>query len=150
MKSIRIGTRGSKLALTQAIWVEQQLRQQEPQLEIEQVVIKTSGDQQQGQTAAEAGARKKGLFVKELEEALLSDQIDVAVHSAKDLETQLPDGVVIAAVPNREDLRDVWITREGKSLADLPAESKVGVSSVRRIAQLKRKRNDFQKGRHHE
>ncbi len=104
-------------------------------------VIKTSGDRIQDRSLADAGG--KGLFTKELEEALLAQRIDFAVHSMKDVPTQLPDGLVLAAILPREDPRDVFISRKVRSLSQLPANAHVGTSSVRRKAQLLRVRPDI-------
>jgi len=110
-RSIRIGTRGSQLALTQSRWVQACLQQRHPQLAVELVTITTSGDRFAEQPLSAIGG--KGLFVKEIEEALRTGAIDCAVHSMKDLPGELAPGLVIAAVPVREDPRDVLITREG-------------------------------------
>ncbi len=128
-----IGSRGSKLALWQARWVEAQL----PDAEI--VIIKTTGDKITDVALSRVGS--KGLFTKEIEEALLDGRADLAVHSLKDLPTELPEGLVLAAVPEREDPRDALV---GRKLADLPAGAKVGTSSLRRAAQLRKLRPDLQ------
>lgn len=137
---LRIGTRGSALALRQAEMVKEDLTKAHPGLQALLVPIKTSGDKIKGSLAEFGG---KGLFVKEIETALLSGQVDVAVHSMKDLPGELPAGLVIAAVPNREDPRDVLIGREGKSLLELPSGTRLGTSSVRRKAQLLARRCDL-------
>ncbi|MBV6489234.1 MAG: hydroxymethylbilane synthase [Pseudorhodoplanes sp.] len=140
---IRLGTRGSPLALAQARTVRAQLAQANglnPE-EIEICVIKTSGDRIQDRPLAEVGG--KGLFTKEIEEALLSRAIDLAVHSAKDVPTVLPEGLVLAACLAREDVRDVFICRTAASLAALPAGAVVGTASLRRQAQVKRSRPDL-------
>ncbi|MBI3303470.1 MAG: hydroxymethylbilane synthase [Deltaproteobacteria bacterium] len=131
---LRIGTRGSALALWQAGWVKMRLESLWPELRVELVPIKTSGDKIQDVSLAQVGG--KGLFVKEIEEALLSGTIDLAVHSMKDLPGELPDGLTLSAVPEREDPRDVLITRHGETLAELPAGTRVGTSSLRRQALL--------------
>jgi hydroxymethylbilane synthase len=133
-QKIRVGTRGSALALWQAEWVKARLEDLWPTLQIELVPIKTSGDKIQDVSLAQVGG--KGLFVKEIEEALLGGTIDLAVHSMKDLPGDLPDGLMISAVPEREDPRDVLITRQGETLAELPAGTRVGTSSLRRQALL--------------
>jgi hydroxymethylbilane synthase len=133
-KSIRIGTRGSRLALAQAAWVEQALHASWPGLAVAIEVIVTSGDRLAGSLAQLGG---KGLFVKEIEEALLDERIDCAVHSMKDLPVVLPAALGIAAVPHREDPRDVLIGPPGTtSVAALAASARIGTSSLRRRAQL--------------
>src|SRR4051794_24999783 len=109
---------------------------------IEIVTIRTSGDRIQDRPLSEAGG--KGLFTKEIEEALLAGSIDLAVHSAKDMPTVLPDGLAIVAVLPREDARDAFISRIAKSMADLPASAVVGTASLRRQALVKRARPDVQ------
>ena len=111
-RPLRIGTRGSALALWQAGWVKTQLENLWPGLRVELVPIKTSGDKIQDVSLAKIGG--KGLFVKEIEEALLSGTIDLAVHSVKDLPAELPAGLALSAIPEREDPRDVLITRHGE------------------------------------
>ncbi|MGE0683239.1 MAG: hydroxymethylbilane synthase [Candidatus Binatia bacterium] len=133
-QEIRIGSRGSALALWQAEWVKARLHHFWPALAIEIVIIKTSGDKIQDVSLSTIGG--KGLFVKEIEEALLADAIDLAVHSMKDVPAELPDGLIISAVPEREDPRDVLITKHGETLAELPAGTRVGTSSLRRQALL--------------
>src|SRR3954465_12392639 len=120
-----IASRGSQLALWQARWVETQLSALGHESRIE--IIKTTGDKIQDVPLAKVGT--KGLFTKEIEEALLAGTIDVAVHSLKDMPTDLPDGLTLKAIPEREDVRDALI---GQSLAGLPAGAKVGTSSLRR------------------
>jgi hydroxymethylbilane synthase len=148
---LTIGSRGSKLALWQANWVRNQLVS--AGLEIEIRIIKTTGDKLQAfapgdsvpasmaQTVAEAGT--KGLFIKEIEEALLAREIDVAVHSLKDLPTQQPDGLALGAVPRREDARDVFITLNAQTLEKLPPGARVATSSLRRQTQLRAVRDDL-------
>jgi hydroxymethylbilane synthase len=131
---LRIGTRGSALALWQAEWVKARLEQLWPGLQVELVPIKTSGDRIQDVSLAAIGG--KGLFVKEIEEALLSKTVDVAVHSVKDLPGDLPVELTLSAIPEREDPRDVLVTRNGETLAQLPAGTRVGTSSLRRQALL--------------
>ena len=140
----RIGTRGSPLALAQARMVQAQLAAARG-LGVEQfplTVIRTSGDVIQDRTLAEAGG--KGLFTKEIEEALLQGTIDLAVHSAKDVPTVLPEGLVLTAVLPREDPRDVFIGRSVKFLHELPAGAVVGTASLRRQALVKLKRRDVE------
>lgn len=141
MSRIRIGTRGSALALAQSNWVKAQIEQNQPEIKIELHVIKTSGDRFVDTPIQNLG--NKGAFTKEIEDALLSGEIDLAVHSMKDLPTELPRGLVIAAVPKREDPRDVLVTREKSGLDDLPSGTKVGTGSLRRRAQLLHHRADL-------
>ncbi len=139
---LRIGTRGSPLALAQARMTRAALAQQHGVAEaaIEIVAIRTSGDRIQDRPLSEAGG--KGLFTKEIEEALLAGAIDLAVHSAKDMPTVLPDGLMLAACLPREDVRDVFISRKAQSLRDLPHGAVVGTASLRRQAMVKRFRPD--------
>ncbi len=141
-KLLRVGTRGSKLALAQTGWVIEQIQKRFPGIEVETVIIKTKGDKILDVPLAKIGG--KGLFVKEIEEALLREDIDLAVHSLKDVPSELPEGLEIAVVPPREDPRDVLIGLESKKLEDLPQGARVGTSSLRRQAQLKRLRPDLQ------
>jgi hydroxymethylbilane synthase len=140
---IRIATRGSPLALAQAREVRSRLMAAHGLAEdaFEIKVIKTSGDSIQDRPLSEAGG--KGLFTKEIEEALLSGKADLAVHSMKDVETVLPLGLSIAAVLPREDVRDAFISVRYKSLADLPSGARIGTSSLRRRAQVLRLRPDL-------
>jgi hydroxymethylbilane synthase len=145
MAALRLGTRGSKLALTQAGLVRDALAQSVPALAapdaIEIVVIKTTGDAIQDRPLSEAGG--KGLFVKEIEEAMLAHRIDIAVHSMKDMPTAQPAGLAIAAFLAREDARDVLIAGDVKRIADLPQGAVVGTSALRRRAQLLHRRPDL-------
>ncbi len=127
---LRIGSRGSKLALWQAEWVRARLAEAGHEAEI--VIIKTTGDKILDVPLARIGG--KGLFTKEIEEALLDGRVDLAVHSLKDLPTVLPEGLTIAAMPQREDARDVLV---GGTLEGLPDGAKVGTGSLRRAAQLR-------------
>jgi len=142
---LRIGTRGSKLARAQTGLVCRALATAHPELGVlgalEPVVIRTTGDRVTDRPLAELGG--KGLFCKELEEALLEGRIDVAVHSIKDLPTWLPDGLVIGAVLERADPRDALIARPSARLAELPAGAVIGTASVRRKAQLLACRRDL-------
>ena len=131
-----IASRGSQLALWQAHWVEDRLSGLGLECRIE--IIKTTGDKITDVPLAKVGT--KGLFTKEIEEALLEERADLAVHSLKDLPTELPQGLVLAAVPAREDPRDAIV---GKRLADLPQAARVGTSSLRRAAQLRKTRPDL-------
>ena len=141
-KPVRIGTRGSKLALWQASWVEKAISSNFPSVPVEIVIIKTKGDKILDVPLAKVGG--KGLFVKEIEEALLDGRIDIAVHSMKDMPAIVPDGLCIGAVPERENPSDVLISLNGDRLADLPKEAKIGTSSLRRSAQILHLRPDFQ------
>ena len=142
---LRIGTRGSPMALHQTMLVRDRLAAAHPDLAapgaVEIVTIRTSGDRVQDRVLAEIGG--KGLFAKEIEEALLDGRIDLAVHSLKDLETWLPHGLVIACVLPRDDPRDVFVSATGASLAALPGSARVGTASLRRQAQLLRHRSDL-------
>lgn len=138
-----MGTRGSALAIAQSGWVVRQLQALEPRLEVETVVIKTSGDLFGAVPPKEAlklSQSTKGLFVKEIEEALSEGRVDFAVHSAKDLPSELAPGLRIAAYPAREDARDVFIGRKGLSWKDLSSGMTVATSSLRRSVQLKEAR----------
>ncbi len=137
---LRVGTRGSKLALAQTDWVITQLKKYYPQLEIEKIIIKTTGDKILNAPLSKIGG--KGLFVKEIEEALLRGEIDFAVHSMKDVPSQVPNGLEISIIPERESPFDVWISNF-ESLERLPDFSKVGTSSLRRFSQIKRLRKDL-------
>ena len=140
---LRIGTRGSPLALVQARTVRARLAVAlgVDEAAIELVIIRTSGDIIQDRPLAEEGG--KGLFTKEIEEALLDGRIDLAVHSAKDMPTLLPAGLMLAACLEREDARDVFISRKASSLADLPQGATLGTASLRRQAIAKRARGDL-------
>jgi hydroxymethylbilane synthase len=143
MARLRIGTRGSPLALAQAHETRNRLvtaHGLDPE-EIEIAVISVTGDRIRDRPLAEIGG--KGLFTKEIEEALLAGDIHMAVHSMKDLPAALPDGLVIAAVLPREDPRDAFLSLAAKSVADLPAGATIGSSSVRRTAQVLRLRPDL-------
>lgn len=132
---LRLGTRGSALAVRQAEWVAAELRRRAPGLVVDLVRIQTSGDRIHDRTLAEVGG--KGLFVKEIEQALLAGDVDAGVHSMKDLPALLAPGLVIAAVPTREDPRDVLIARVRGGLAELPRGIRVGTGSLRRGAFLR-------------
>ncbi len=134
--NLRVGTRGSDLALWQTRWVCAALRRLHPDLPIEEVIIKTQGDMLNEHPFG--GTWPVGAFVRAIEQALLDGRIDVAVHSFKDLQTAVTAGLVIAAVPAREAVNDVLLTREMVQLDKLPARFKVGTSSPRRSAQFRR------------
>ena len=140
---LRIGTRGSPLALWQAHAVQAALATalNVAPAEVAIEVIRTTGDQIQDRALSEAGG--KGLFTKELEEALLDGRVDLAVHSAKDVATYLPEGLHLAGYLPRADVRDALILKSGAGLADLPAGARVGTASLRREAQLRRLRPDL-------
>ncbi|HEV2176812.1 MAG TPA: hydroxymethylbilane synthase [Terriglobia bacterium] len=131
--TITIGSRGSKLALWQAEWVRAELTTAGHKVGLR--VIKTTGDKLPEASLAQSGA--KGLFIKEIEEALLSGAVDVAVHSLKDLPVEQPPGLEVAAIPRREDPRDVFLSRDGCGFADLVGGARVGTSSLRRESQLR-------------
>lgn len=141
MKSIRIGTRGSTLALAQTAWVKGKLEEKFPDARIETILIKTSGDRFLEASVQSIGG--KGIFTKEIEDALLRHEIDIAVHSMKDLPTDLAAGLIVAAVPHREDPRDVLVSAGSKKLSDLFAGAKIGTGSLRRRAQLLYYRRDL-------
>lgn len=141
MGIIKIGTRGSALAVWQAEWVRSQLLALHPEYEVELVKIKTTGDKIQDVPLAQVGG--KGLFVKEIETALLEGRVDLAVHSMKDMPAELPPGLCIGAVPERENPLDVLISRNGHAFKDLPEGARVGSSSLRRCAQARHARPDI-------
>jgi hydroxymethylbilane synthase len=142
--SLRIGTRGSPLALAQARTVRERLAAAlgRPADTIELKIIRTTGDTIIDRPLAEEGG--KGLFTKEIEEALIRGDIDLAVHSAKDMPTFLPKGLILAACLEREDPRDVFISAKAKTIAALPQGAKVGTASLRRQAIMKRARPDLE------
>lgn len=154
-RALRIGTRGSPLALAQAAEVKEALEKAHPGLTCEFIIVKVSGDDfnigdsppgdtLRGRVSPGGLSPVKELFVKEIEEALLEGRIELAVHSVKDLQAELPAGLKVAAVLPRKDPRDALITRDGKKWNDLPTDGRVGVSSLRRSAQLKRLRRDLE------
>ena len=142
LSELKIGTRGSQLALFQANWVKEKLVETHPNLKVTLIKIKTTGDKIQDAPLAKIGG--KGLFVKEIEEALIQKKIDLAVHSIKDVPTELPKGLHLSVITKREDPRDVFISKDGRTLKDLPQGAKIGTSSLRRQAQLLHFRNDFE------
>ena len=141
MSRIRIGSRGSMLALAQSNWLKQQLTEHYADLEVDLTIIKTSGDRFVDRPIAAIGG--KGVFTKEIEDALLRGDIDIAVHSMKDLPTELPAGLAIAAVPLREDARDVLVSRSQLGLKELPRGARLATGSLRRRAQLLHYRGDL-------
>jgi len=138
---IRIGTRGSRLALWQAEWVQAAIRRRNPALAVELVKIKTRGDRILDRPLARVGG--KGLFVKEIEDALLRKAIDVAVHSFKDMPADMPAGLCIGPIPQRENPLDALISASGRPLARLVENARIGTSSLRRAAQLRALRSDL-------
>lgn len=138
---IKIGTRGSKLALWQANWVKSALKKKFPSTPVELIIIKTQGDKILDVPLAKVGG--KGLFVKEIEQALLTRRIDIAVHSMKDMPADIPQGLSIGAIPERENPLDVFISRNGNGFSELDAGSVIGTSSLRRGAQLRHARPDL-------
>jgi hydroxymethylbilane synthase len=140
--ALRLGTRGSRLALWQAEWVQAALARHGVQAEL--IVIKTQGDAEVDRPLHELEG--KGFFTKEIEDELLAERIDAAVHSLKDLPTQLPDGLALGAVPARADPAEALVTRDGgvASIAALPGGAKIGTSSLRRVAQVRYLRPDLE------
>lgn len=142
---LRIGTRGSPLALAQAYETRERLADAFPDLQpegtVEIDIIKTTGDMVLDRALADVGG--KGLFTKEIDDAMLTGRIDIAVHSMKDVPTWLPDGIVLACMLPREDVRDAFISPKARSLAELPAGAVVGTASLRRQAQILHKRPDL-------
>src|SRR5262245_43518650 len=148
MPNLIIGSRGSKLAMWQSNWVKDQLEDAHSGLVINIEIIKTTGDKLTEASLAKIGG--KGVFTKEIEEALLEHRVDLAVHSLKDLPTTLPPGLHIAAITEREDARDALIVSEDlrkyiiNSIEDLPRCARIGTSSLRRASQLRHARPDLQ------
>lgn len=139
--TLRIGTRASLLAVTQSTWVKTQIETKHPHVRIELVKITTKGDKILDVPLAQVGG--KGLFVKEIEDALLAGTIDLAVHSMKDVPTELPDGLHIGVVPKRESPLDAYVSVKYPALAALPTGATVGTSSLRRKSQLAAQRPDL-------
>jgi hydroxymethylbilane synthase len=135
MSLLRIGTRGSALALAQSTHVKKCLEALSPGVQVELRIIKTTGDRLADASLASIGG--KGVFTKELEEALLSKTVDLAVHSLKDLPTELPAGLSVGAILEREDPRDCMVSRFGEQLMELPRGAVIGTSSLRRQAQIR-------------
>src|SRR5580765_4258590 len=140
MARLRIGSRGSQLALWQAHHISALLREKGHEVELE--IIKTTGDKITDVALAMVGT--KGMFTKEIEEALAEGRVDLAVHSLKDLPTELSLGFEIAAIPSREDARDAFCSLKYSNIEQLPKQSRVGTSSLRRQAQLKALRPDLE------
>ncbi len=131
---LKIGTRGSKLALTQSHWVKEKIEKKHSHIQVELVRIKTTGDKILDSPLSEIGG--KGLFVKEIEDALLENRVDMAVHSVKDVPAELPEPLMVSVFPKREDPHDALLSRDNLTLDGLPLHARVGTSSLRRITQL--------------
>jgi len=140
-KRFRIGTRASQLALWQANWIKSELERQYPGAEVELLKIKTMGDKILDVPLAQVGG--KGLFVKEIEEAMLRGEIDLAVHSMKDVPTEFPDGLGLVVTTKREDPRDAFLS-DGVLFKDLRQGARIGTSALRRQAQLLKARPDLE------
>jgi hydroxymethylbilane synthase len=140
-KKIKIGTRGSKLALWQSNWVKSALEAKHPSISVELEIIKTKGDKILDVPLAKVGG--KGLFVKEIEDALITGNVDIAVHSMKDMPAEIPDGLCIGAIPRRETPQDVLISKNGRLLSELAPGAHVGTSSLRRSSQILHVRPDL-------
>ena len=138
---LRIGTRGSKLALVQSEWVKKEMQSRYPELRVELVKIRTKGDKIIDAPLSKVGG--KGLFVKEIEEALLKREVDLAVHSLKDVPAELHKGLQLSVYPKREDPRDALVSSLFRKVGDLPQGASVGTSSLRRSAQLLHMRPDL-------
>jgi hydroxymethylbilane synthase len=139
--NLRIGTRGSNLALVQSEWVKKEVQSRYPEARVELVKIKTKGDKIVDAPLSKVGG--KGLFVKEIEEALLNKEVDLAVHSMKDVPAELQKGLKLSVYPKREDPRDALVSMHFSTVEDLPQGASVGTSSLRRSAQLLRMRPDL-------
>ena len=143
-QKIIIGTRGSQLALWQANWVKAEIEKHHPGAEVEIKIISTKGDRVLDVSLPKLGEQGKGLFTKELEDAIFARRVDLAVHSLKDLPTELPAGLHIGAMCEREDARDALVARgRVKSFSELPERAVIGTSSLRRQAQLRKARPDL-------
>jgi hydroxymethylbilane synthase len=141
-KQLRIGTRGSALALAQATLVQNQIQDHHSQITVELEIIKTTGDKIQDVPLAKIGG--KGLFTKEIEMAILAGEVDLGVHSMKDVPTEVPNGLVIGITTIREDPRDAFISRKYQSLREIPRGGRIGTGSLRRQAQLMHLRPDLE------
>ncbi len=141
MNTIRIGTRGSRLALWQADYIEHLLHEKHPDLNLQRIIIKTEGDKDQRSSLTQIGGQ--GVFTKAIEEALLNNEIDVAVHSLKDLPSAMPNGLVLAAVPERGPVEDVLVSKSGMAFADLKQGAQIATGSIRRQSQLLNLRTDL-------
>lgn len=142
LRKIIVGTRSSNLAVTQTEWVVNELKKRGVKNEFEVRKITTRGDRILNVTLSKVGG--KGLFVKEIEKAMYNKEIDFAVHSMKDMPSDLPEGLIIGSIPEREDHRDAFISKSGKPLAELPSGSIVGTSSLRRSSQVLKERPDLE------
>src|SRR4030065_2094902 len=148
INKINIGTRGSKLALWQAEWVKAEIQMIDPGIDVRLIKIKTTGDMILDVPLAQVGG--KGLFVKEIEEAILRNDVDIAVHSMKDVPTDFPAGLHLSAICEREDPRDAFVSQvqssksKVQSIKDLPQGARIGTSSLRRSSQLLNMRPDLQ------
>jgi hydroxymethylbilane synthase len=138
---LRIGTRGSNLALVQSEWVKKEVQSRYPEVRVELIKIKTKGDKIVDAPLSKVGG--KGLFVKEIEEALLNKEVDLAVHSMKDVPAELQKGLKLSVYPKREDPRDALVSMHFSTVEDLPQGASVGTSSLRRSAQLLHMRPDL-------
>lgn len=139
---ITIGTRGSQLALWQANFIKSEIERLFKEIKVDLKIIKTTGDRITDRPLAQVGG--KGLFVKEIESALLNGEIDLAVHSMKDMPGELPDGLIIGAIPKRENPFDVLISKDDLKLSEYKSGAKIGTSSLRRASQLRNARPDIQ------
>ena len=139
---IRIGTRGSKLALAQSEWVKKKIEARHPHALVQMVRVKTTGDKILDSPLAKIGG--KGLFVKEIEEGLLTERVDLAVHSMKDVPAALPEGLILSTFPEREDPRDAFVSVKYERLEQLPQGASVGTGSLRRSAHLMHIRPDLE------
>jgi hydroxymethylbilane synthase len=138
---IRIGTRGSRLALWQASYIEKLLLDQFPDLEVERIIIKTAGDRDQNSSLTQIGGL--GVFTKAIEDALLQKNVDIAVHSLKDLPSHMTDGLALAAAPVRGAVEDVLVTTDGRSYKNLAPGARIASGSIRRRSQLLKLRPDL-------
>ncbi|MCJ7809691.1 MAG: hydroxymethylbilane synthase [Desulfobulbaceae bacterium] len=138
---LRIGTRGSKLALIQSEWIKSRIQDRHPDVCVVLTVIKTTGDKILDSPLSKIGG--KGLFVKEIEDALLQNRVDLAVHSMKDVPAELPEGLMLAVFPEREDPRDALVSVGDASIDQLPRKARLGTSSLRRAAQILHIRPDL-------
>ena len=140
-KEVRVGTRGSKLALTQTRMVIEELGRANPDVTFTEVIVKTLGDKVTDVPLFKVGGQ--GLFIKEIEEALSDGRVDLAIHSLKDVPHKLAPGLALGAISERKDPRDVLITRHGETFRGLPPNSRIGTSSLRRRSQLRQLRDDL-------
>lgn len=139
---LRLGTRGSALALAQATYIQRRLEENHPGLSVELIIIKTTGDKIQDVPLAKIGG--KGLFTKEIELALLAGEVDLGVHSLKDVPTEVPAGLILGVTPARAEPRDAFISKKYRSLGEIPPGGKVGTGSLRRRAQVLQRRPDLE------